>query len=529
MNDIKCDVHEAITDNATRYGVRGNLWVASALAAISALLLMACMPPLHLSCLAWVALVPFLISVRSRGVWRGAFLGLAFGWIYQSIIMYWLSRFGGFAPIAGGLIKAVVPAILGAILGGLRPKNSWVYVSAVTASWLTMEYLQSSGSLGFTLGLLCNTQVRQPVWLQVNSLFGPWTLSLVIAAVNAALADWAWHTLWERETLNWRPWTGHHPCRGTLLAAASLVVATLIFGIWRMSTFTITNDKPITLGAIQLAARQEDKFAPGKSSKFMRKLHEMSREAVQKGAEIVLWPETSIPYTDFTRHSRELRRFKRAVRQTGVSHLVGYVAYDTDKVHKLNRISAFDARGRLLDSYDKIHLVPFGEFLPLEKMWPNWKILDQIMRFNEGRNKNCLNVDGCQFGTLICFESMVTTVPREHVLKGAEVLIVPTNDGWFGKSALLPMHFEISAMRAVETGRYVVQVANTGISGFINPLGQIMQQSEIDENAILVDKVYRLNGQTLYMQLGDLLPCFALIWLCILVSDHFRQPRRFTL
>lgn len=514
--------------------VREKFGAAVCLTLLSVCLLLAAMPPLRLSFLAWTALVPFFLAVRGQGAKRGACLGLMWGWLYLSLSMYWLIRFGIIAPVMAGLIKSFWVVLLGCFLGAMRPRGSVIYALTVSCAWVGQEYIQASGSVGFTLGMLANSQARHPWWLQINSLFGPWTLSFVIAYVNASLADWGWHMRWQHGGTTgsaagnsgpaWQFWRSGHPSRLTLGISVLLICLSLIFGIARWKTYREENSRAIAVGLVQPSAPQSEKFSPDKAPKYLEQLFSLSEQAVEKGSQVVVWPETSVPYSNFTKKRSIMRKICRRISHLDAWFFLGAVARDQDN-RKLNRMYAFSPYGRLRGTYDKHHLVPFGEFLPLEKYWPDWRILDQIMRFAEGTGNNCLPTEYAEFGTLICFESMTASLPRALVRNGAEVLVIPTNDGWFGQSAELAAHFDMSILRAVETGRYTMQVGNTGISGFVTPLGRVLQESEIDECAVLTETVYAHTDMTLYMILGDILPCLMLMWTVLFLFDRHRTPR----
>ncbi|MDO5296558.1 MAG: apolipoprotein N-acyltransferase [bacterium] len=520
---------EALQETAERPQMK--IGLALLLTLLSVALLLMAIPPWRISCLAWVALVPFLLAVRTQGAKRGACLGLILGWLYLSLAMYWLIRFGLIAPVTAGLIKSFWIVLLGWLFGVMRPRNSAVYALTVACAWSAQEFIQASGSVGFTLGMLANTQARHPWLLQINSLFGPWTLSFVIAFVNASLADWCWHTLQRRrsasrEGLTWQFWRSSHPSHIPLGISVVLLCLTLVFGIVRWKTYQEENSSPIVVGLVQPSAPQNEKFDPDKAPLFLNQLFELSQTAVSSGSQVVIWPETSVPYSNFTKKRSIKNRIRRRISKLGVWCFIGAVARDKEN-RKLNRMYAFNPHGHLQDTYDKHHLVPFGEFLPLEKYWPDWRILDQIMRFAEGKGNNTIQTDYGKFGVLICFESMTATLPRAQVRNGAEVLVIPTNDGWFGHSAELAAHFDMAILRAVETGRYTMQIGNTGISGFITPLGQVLQESKIEECTALTDTVYAHQDMTLYMRIGDLLPCLMLLWTVLFIFDKHRKPSLF--
>ena len=531
MTLVPENTEPSVSDNTVLPPACFKISTALGLTLLSVFLLLAAMPPLRLSFLAWAALVPFLLAVRGQGAKRGALLGWIWGWLYLGLSMYWLIRFGLIAPVMAGLIKSFWFVLLGWFFGIMRPRCSAVYALTVACAWVGQEYIQASGSVGFTLGMLANTQARHPWLLQIDSLFGPWALSFVIAFVNASLADWCLQSMRKRSSaaddgITWQFWRSGHPSHLSAGISVLLLCLTLVFGIARWKTYQEENNCPVTVGLVQPSITQADKFDPAKAPRYLNQLFALSRTAVDNGSQVVIWPETSVPYSNFSKKRSVMKKIKRRVSGMKAWFFLGGVARDEEN-RKLNRMYAFNSRGSLIDTYDKHHLVPFGEFLPLEKYWPDWRVLDQIMRFAEGKGNKCISTDYGEFGMLICFESMTTTLPRAQVCSGAKLLVIPTNDGWFGHSAELAAHFDMAVMRAVETGRYTMQVGNTGISGFVTPLGQVLQESEIEETAVLTETVYAHSDMTLYMIIGDMFPCLMLMWTVIFLFDRRRAPSLF--
>jgi apolipoprotein N-acyltransferase len=164
--------------------------------------------------------------------------------------------------------------------------------------------------------------------------------------------------------------------------------------------------------------------------------------------------------------------------------------------------------------YRKIHLVPFGEYIPF-KQWLYFvsPLVDRLAEFAPGTSTVMLPIGEHNVTTAICYEVVYPSLIREAVLKGSTLLTTITNDGWYGYSSAPYQHFAMASMRAIEQGRYLARAANTGISGIVDPYGRVVQQSAIFEQIGLVGEARILTGRTMYGALGD-----AVVWASMLLT-----------
>jgi len=166
--------------------------------------------------------------------------------------------------------------------------------------------------------------------------------------------------------------------------------------------------------------------------------------------------------------------------------------------------------------YRKIHLVPFGEFFPLQE-WLTFAapLVRRYLPFTPGDKVVLLPVNGHPTSTAICYEVVFPSLMRDAVLQGSQLLTTVTNDGWYGTSSAPYQHFEMASMRAIEEGRYMARSANTGISGVVDPYGRVVQASAIFEQVGLVAEVRLLSGRTIYSQIGDVIAYVAMALIVI--------------
>ncbi len=524
----------------------GNSYISAAiLGALSGVLLSLCFPFVRCRPLVFVALVPFLLGIITIKESKKALaLGFSFGFVLHVISMYWLKVFGWGAPIALAIEKAIIPALVAWLAVKLRSKqtNFCLYAIGLAALYTLAEYLQTVGVFGMDWAFLSIALARVPLLLQTNSLWGMWGLSFAIALINVGLAEIVWCIIHRRifaseiaevvqqeqsqvcaDNKSTDDHDMHRGIKNWAYVSISLWAFIIIWGtvtLLQAPSLAEQAKQPgaVKWGLIQLSIPQEKRFHPFFADENFEALGEASRQAIKEGAEIIGWPETSVPYRQFLDDNYYRRQMRRLIRRNRAWYLVGSIESAPDN-GSYNAISTWDNIGIYRERYNKWNIVPFGEYLPGREYWPEWiPGVKLVMNYKPGEGSCALQVKDHKVGVLICFESMCTWVARQHVFKGAEVLFAPTNDAWFKETAELPGHFDIDIMRAVELARPVLPVGNTGISGFIDKYGRVQQESAINEKNIMVDYVVPNSALTLYARLGDwqvliyallLIGCFA--------------------
>ncbi|HTM04012.1 MAG TPA: apolipoprotein N-acyltransferase [Vicinamibacterales bacterium] len=361
--------------------------------------------------------------------------------------------------------------------------------------WVGGEFLRGVLLGGFPWLPLGNSQVDVLPVAQLASLLGVYGLSALVAYINATAA-----------------FALLRSGRSRLVAIATAAV--VLFGIAGWGTLRIRDGSlmrqgtPIRVGIIQPNIEQSAKLAADSDARQARRIFTtniaMTRDVVKRGAQFVIWPESSIPFK-FERDPRgeDIRSLAREVQvpilfgsdqQTGM--------FEKTAIYN----AAYEVRpdGRTAAVYRKIHLVPFGEFVPLRK-WLFFlrPLVDSFLDFSAGDAMVMLPIGSHQASTAICYEVVYPSLVREAVNMGSELLTTITNDGWYGHSSAPYQHFEMAKMRSIEEGRYLVRAANTGISGVVDPYGREVRRSAIFEEVGLVEEVRFLTGRTIYARIGD--------------------------
>jgi apolipoprotein N-acyltransferase len=223
---------------------------------------------------------------------------------------------------------------------------------------------------------------------------------------------------------------------------------------------------------------------------------QQSERARKAGADLLVWPEAAWPgYL-----STALERLPLS--PLGVPLILGSPAYTPgDQRQHLNSAFHIDADGNIKGRYDKVHLVPFGEYVPLRALLPVEKFVPGLIDFSAGAS--FAPIGSPPAGALICFDGVFPRIARQEVLAGAEWLVNLTNDGWYGISSAPYQHLDFYVFRAIENARFVVRAANTGISAAIGPRGDIIARTRLGEQTYLLPTVAPLKGTTLYTRFGD--------------------------
>ncbi len=263
---------------------------------------------------------------------------------------------------------------------------------------------------------------------------------------------------------------------------------------------------PVRVGLIQGNIDQADKWNPDRGAAIFQNYLAMTRQAIDRGAGLVLWPESSTPfYFDEARDRAASDLLRALAKQSRVPLLFGSDQIDSGVPTRYYN-SAFLIRedGSTGGVYRKMHLVPFGEYVPFKRvLFFAAPLVEAVSDFSAGEDPVVLPVGGHLISTAICYEIVYPNLVRQFVLRGSELLTTITNDAWFGNTSAPYQHFAQASMRAIEGGRYLVRSANTGISGIVDPYGRVLARTTIDEPAVLVGDARFLQTTTLYTRVGD--------------------------
>jgi len=469
------------------------------LAAVSGVALALALPGFGLWPLAFVALVPLFWA---QGTSRRLVPGMICGAVFFAIDLRWLLTLTRFTPLvvlgyaAVVVTLAVSFGLAGCVVGWARRRaGSAVALLAVApAAFAALEILRAQGELGFGFSAAYLTLHRAPLLIQAASSFGPWALSAAIVFINGAVCL----ALTRRRAL----W-GAAVALGTLALSAQLPMG--------------PDGSVMQVAIVGSDVEQEMKLKGTELATLAPYYLDRGREAAGDDPDLVVFPESILPA--FILRDRELLgAFAALARTEGVALMLGTGDIEDSKIY--NRVVLFSQQGDVVGTYAMMHPVPFGETVPgrafLDRLGLGGLIRGMLpLDLTPGTEFSQL--DG--IGTPICFESTFPSPSRGFAVRGAQLLVTVTNDAWFAGSSELISHFATAAFRAVETRRYVIQAANGGLSGVVDPRGRVLQ-SAVGET-LLTERVARRDGVTAYARYGEL-PFLVLLLAVLLGAGTWR-------
>ena len=484
------------------------------LAIIAGFALTLSLPPFSVSLLSFFALVPLFFAINNTTPKKAFKIGYIFGLSHFLTLLYWvpypISKYGGLPielSIFPYLILSMYMATFFAVFCFSCKLQSKLALLFNPCCWVVLEFLRGKLLTGFPWCLIGYSQYKNLHLIQVADITGTYGISFLIVLINTAL-----YLLLIRK-LNF--------IKGFVVLV--LFIFTYVYGTYRLNA-TIKGI-PVKAAIVQGNIDQSLKWNPSYQAKTMATYLELTGCAFKNGANLVIWPETSVPFY-FQEGGRLAKLVYRISR--GIKLIFGSPAYKRENAHifYFNRAYLL-CNGKLVSYYDKVHLVPFGEYVPLKRVlfFVN-KLVPCAGDFSPGRKITPLKCKDLSAGVMICYEAIFPEIARAHVKKGANILVNISNDAWFGKTSAPYQHFAMSIFRAVENRRYLVRATNTGISGFIDPCGRVIKKGTLFQKQLLLARVKLVNQHlTIYTKYGDLGVYLALFYVIIsfLMNHEARQ------
>ncbi len=495
--------------------------------------------------LEWVALVPFaavmytLVNDKSVRLWKFLLYGGLFSGAFYVTIYYWLlymhteleksnSELGAWAlatfmwlglsfiyTVFGSLAVLAFAAISRTrLVQNIKFLQPFVFASV----WSIYEYLQTFGWWGVPWGRLAIGQTEIETMLQSASLFGSYYVTFLLLTVNFLLG-----------------YMLMHPERVKVITAVCAVIILGNFSFGAVSILTYKDEgEPVRVGIVQGNMSSVEKWN-NRFENTQRIYTGLTREVIDEGAEIVIWPETALPYNIFDNEtvSKYVQGLAAEVNTTLLisgfteGKPYGDAVYEDLEEQLYNSMIEVKPDGSFgEDIYHKIHLVPFGEFVPMRDIimtlippLANVGMLDDDII--AGDESVVMNTEVGRVGNIICFDSIYEKVALDSTRNGAQLLSISTNDSWFRDSRAGYMHMAQAKVRAIECGRYLVRAGNTGISAVITPTGEVKgEYLEPMVSGTICEDVYMRDGMTLYVTIGNafVYVCAAYLALCIISS-----------
>jgi apolipoprotein N-acyltransferase len=470
----------------------------------------------------WVALLPLLIAIANSTAlsfdhprprsFRIFLLGEITGLVYFWGTLYWLVdtmvTFGGMprvlaAGAAGLLIAylALFPACFALLLAFALRRLGPRALLLAPAIWVATELGRTYILTGFPWVLLGYAESSLLPLAQMVSVVGIYGLSALVAGPSAVTA-FVFFGRGNRERL---------VAIGVLIA---VMTATIAWGSARVQeSALLQHGDPVRIGVVQGNVPQTEKWNESSADKIFSRYLAMSRQAAAQGAHLLIWPEASLPYF-YERQPHVANAIGVVARETN-----SYLLFGGDQMEEVGGTRRFfnssfliTPEGRVAGTYRKMHLVPFGEYVPFEK-WLYFVTPIVKSDFAAGDGVNVMPAGSHPVSTMICYEAIFPDLALDAVRQGSQLLMTITNDAWYELSSAPHQHFEMARVRAIEQGRYLVRAANTGISGIVDPYGRVLERTNLFEPAVLTADVRFLTDRTVYSRIGNL---FA--YACVLLT-----------
>ncbi|MGM0441075.1 MAG: apolipoprotein N-acyltransferase [Elusimicrobiota bacterium] len=463
-------------------------------------------PKFNFSFLSFFFLVPLLLYIfknPSESIKNIFFKSWIAGTICYIILLYWvfyplwLSGAGILGASAGVFFLALYLGLYWAVFGisiyYIKKNRFPLLIFLIPAFWIFLEFVRAHLLSGFPWLLAGYSLWKIPYLIQLADITGVYGISFLVVLINTVISL----TIF----------------RKSLKPVLRGVPVFILVSFYPFLGGNVNTGSSRRISILQGNISQYEKWNSDYEQNILDTYRNLHKKAVKFNPEIIVWPETSLPGvllrdSDLVNYMRELSE------NSGAVEIVGSMEQDRERIYN----SAYSIKkGKISSPYRKVHLTPFGEFIPFRSFFSLFiGVVNEIGDFHSGENIDILPAGDFQAGTAICFESIFPYIAREFFKQGAQLYVNITNDGWFLDSAGPEQHFIHSVFRSVENRKYTVRAANTGISGIISPFGKIKQRTELMKAEVVNGTVYTSNQKTFYTKYGDVFVYFCIIILLII-------------
>lgn len=515
-----------ITDKLRFYGT----------AVLSGVLLIFCFPKFDFPLLAWVALSPFLISLLNKKPAEAFRAGFFMGILYFGGTLYWIyhsiNHYGNLPLLPALMIVFLLCMYLSLYTGVFALLFSWKTASTrlpalfiAPVLWVTLEFLRSYALTGFPWSSIGYSQYRFLYAIQFADITGIYGVSFLVIAVNGAVADF----FIVKKRLRAMPLFSLSQTITGVVLLSVFVIAVFIYGYWRLTE--ARPGKPIRASIIQGNIEQDKKWDLAYQREVFDIYKNLTQKANTKLPSLIVWPETAVPfYFDSDRaFAQELIDFQQTLKTYLLfgSIIIKETSREPSGERYSKNILANSAvllapDGKPMFIYDKIHLVPFGEYVPLRKtLFFVDKLVTGIGDYIPGSRYSRAETPYGSFGVSICYEIIFPGLVRKFYSKGGDFMVNITNDAWFGKTAGPYQHFSMTVFRAIENRKAVLRAANTGISGFIDSSGRILGKTPLFRQTFMTMDLHTDRTRTFYSRYGDIFSYLCMIiTVLLLIKPH---------
>ncbi len=464
---------------------------------LSAVLLILSFPVFNIEFCAWLGFIPLFFVIQNESKSKAFLFAYITGIIFWAGTIYWLIHVALIGLILLVLYLALYFGLFG-ILFKLTIKDYRLSVVTIPAAWVFLEFLRSRLLTGFPWALLGYSQYLNLPIIQIADITGVWAVSFLVMMVNVAVYNVIARRVAPKQSLK-RLLRFARNDNVALLLPFLLVFLSLGYGFYKLHNSKLqTPNSKLRVSVIQGSIPQYQKWSEAFKESISQRYEMLTKEAAKDNPDLIIWPETSVPGI-IGEEPGLLERVVRLAQDVDAPLLIGAVTSNSNNYYNSALLISKD--GKILSQYDKLHLVPFGEYVPLERHFPFLRQLIGIPigDFSPGKEYTVFEIQNPKslpdrqagkiqndFAALICFEDTIPELSRRFVKQGAKFLVNITNDAWFKDSSAPYQHAQASVFRAVENRVPVVRAANTGLSCFIDSNGRIYDKVSDGKKDIFV-------------------------------------------
>ncbi|MFH1856789.1 MAG: apolipoprotein N-acyltransferase [Candidatus Omnitrophota bacterium] len=487
------------------------------LSIFSGLILALSFPRAEQSLFAWFGFVFLFKVLKKVPSCRKAFLfSYLCGLIFFSVVTYWIVYVSFIGAFVFFLYLALYFGIFGAGVKWVEDKfdNVIIKVFLIASLWTALEFIRSYVFSGFGWALLGYSQCKNVKLIQIADITGAYGISFLIVFVNVVI--FYLHDITSvfnrlNETLALKNMKNKveffAPRVIIFLLALGFIWGSLKYGNERIENFKARKEDLLKVSVVQGNIPQEIKWDNVSTDLILDKYEKLSGMAAFDKPEVIIWPETALP--GYLNEKALRQKVSRLSISIATPLLIGAPRFLEDEDVYFNSAVFFDKKGEIAGIYDKLHLVPFGEYLPFRRILSPLTFFYPIADFSGGKKYHLFEIKNVRFGTLICFEDVFDNLTRNFIKEGADFMVNITNDAWFKESSEPYQHNQALVFRAVENKISAVRAGNTGQSLFIEPTGVIkarlvnMNNEDIFIDGFLTDNPSRGMMPTFFTKYGN--------------------------
>ena len=495
---------------------------------ISAIFLILSFPKTGQSFFVWFALIPLLFAVEGKSTYKSFLAGWFCGFIFYTGLIYWIvvvtTTYGGLIYPLGIFVMLLLVTYLSLYCGlalalsrFIEGRTPFTLPLILPFTWVSLEYIRSFAFSGFPWESLGYAIYQSRYLIQCADITGIYGMSFIIVFTNVS-GYLLLRGISERR----------FPVKEIVLTI-SLITLALLYGRGRLIEIEKISQSspPMPVGLIQGNIDQGIKWNRAFRQQAITVHQRLSVEALANGARFIIWPESSTPF--YFQSSLDYQRvILDIISGSDTYMLIGspFFSQHNGTIRNYNSAFLLSPLRKVLDRYDKIHLVPYGEYIPLRRFFPFInKMVVGIGDFYPGEVRTLFTLPEGLFSVLICYEIIFPDLTRKFVKDGAQFLVNITNDAWFGNTSAPHQHLSMAMVRAIENRRFIARAANTGISAIIDATGNLQSSSKLFTEQLLTGTIRPLSVQTFYTQFGDVFAYLSILFSFFLIT--FALKKRF--